>query len=161
VPSEAQWCSLCFADLREPVRERSAAPAYSETADEQVPVSVAAHNGASSMHSAASPDALLGLTHPDPDENPPVGEGAEVSDPAEARWPCLTCDEKVPLSLDVCPSCGAGFLAGSTTVASTRLPVVGDIGKMSRTQRLLVGCGIGLVVMVLLIILATIGGHVF
>jgi hypothetical protein len=39
------------------------------------------------------------------------------------------------------------------------LPVVGDLQRLSRNQRLALGCGMCVAVMILLVVLATIGGH--
>jgi uncharacterized OB-fold protein len=164
VPSEAQWCSLCFADLREPtpVREQVSVPAAPDSAEAPVPAAVAA-----TVNGRPDPDALLGL--PTPAERPtsdqrPAAQGSEAaaadSDEAEAvTWPCARCGEQVAMSLDVCPTCGAGFLEGASTTVSVHLPVVGDMNKLSRTQRLLVGVVIAVVVMIVLVLLATIGGH--
>jgi hypothetical protein len=91
---------------------------------------------------------------------PSAGQEALRTAP-EAKWPCLPCGESVPLSLDACPSCGGGFLAGSTTAPAVKLPGVGDITTLSRTQRLMVGLGIAVVVMLVLVLIATIGGHLF
>jgi hypothetical protein len=156
VPPEAQWCSLCFADLREPVPV-------------PVPVAVAA-NGAAAAASVNA-DALLGLPErpaeplasdllTEGDDRPAEGGDAPIDGKGAVTWPCHRCGEQVEMSLDSCPSCGTGFLAGSTAVPSTRLPVVGDIGRMSRTQRLVVGFVIAVVVMIILVVLATIGGHI-
>jgi RNA polymerase subunit RPABC4/transcription elongation factor Spt4 len=153
VPTEAQWCSLCFADLREPapVREPVSVPAAPAEAIAAAPSSVA----------RTDPDVLLGLPERPSHDVPEVVAPAAAA-PAEAvevKWPCSRCGEQVPLSLDTCPACGSGFLAGATTTASVRLPVVGDIQRLSRTQRLVFGLGISLIVMVVLVLLATIGGH--
>jgi hypothetical protein len=78
-----------------------------------------------------------------------------------ATWPCPRCGAKVALSLDACSECGAGFLSGATATAAARLPLVGDMGKMSQGQRLLVGVGISVVLMTLFVLLAAIGGHLF
>lgn len=162
VPSEAQWCSLCFADLREPVpvREQVSVPAAPDPEATTAAVVAAPTNG------RPSPDALLGL----PEPAPVVVSDAAADDTAEASalqpqeraaatWPCGRCGEQVAMSLDVCPTCGAGFLEGATGPVSVHLPVVGDMGKMSRSGRLMVGAVISIVVMIVLVLLATIGGH--
>lgn len=162
VPSEAQWCSLCFVDLREPTpaRERVSVPAARSAAEAPAPAAATAlTNGA-----RPDPDALLGL--PAPAEVSVPTEAAEDTSteagaPEEAKWPCLRCGEQVPISFDACHACGAGFLAGSTATPSARLPIVGDIGRLSRSQRLALGFGVSILVVVLLVLLATIGGHLF
>jgi hypothetical protein len=65
------------------------------------------------------------------------------------------------MALDACSSCGAGFLAGAVSSKPVRLPVVGDVSKMSTAQRLAMGIGIGLAVMVVLVGLAFVGGQLF
>jgi hypothetical protein len=65
------------------------------------------------------------------------------------------------MSLDSCSSCGAGFLAGTADRLSAKLPVVGDVAKMSAGQRwMVIGAG-GVLFMLLLILIATLGGHLF
>jgi hypothetical protein len=135
-----------------------------EAAHAQVPVSVAARNGGAapaSPSSASSPDALLGLPEAAAEDDQAVADPTEVKDPAEAMWPCLTCGEQVPLSLDECPACGAGFLAGSTTIASTKLPVVGDVRKMSSNQRLLAGLAVAAGFSLIVFVVAVVATHVF
>jgi hypothetical protein len=157
VPAEAQWCSLCFADLREPtpVRERVSVPAASAAALAEVPVAASpAPNGV-----RPDPDALLGLPPAGADDAAESTAEEDAEAPQEPKWPCLTCGEQVPISFDACHSCGAGFLAGSTRQPSARLPVVGDLQRLSRNQRLALGCGMCVAVMILLVVLATIGGH--
>lgn len=65
----------------------------------------------------------------------------------------------MPLSLDACEDCGAGFLSGATAATATHIPLVGDVGKLSQGQRLLVGVGVALVLMILFVIVFAIGGH--
>jgi predicted RNA-binding Zn-ribbon protein involved in translation (DUF1610 family) len=79
---------------------------------------------------------------------------------AEATWPCPRCGEQVAISLDSCQSCGAGFLSGASTAMSARLPVVGDMAKMSQGQRLLVAAGISAALIVVLVVVAFVIGHV-
>jgi hypothetical protein len=167
VPTEAQWCSLCYADLREPspARERvsvPAAPDGSAAAPEPVAAALAAAQPSTGLR--PDPDAILGLPTKSADLDAPQdaqrGDGAEDEAP-EKTWPCTRCGEQVVMSLDACHACGSGFLAGASTPASVHLPVVGDIERLSRSQRLLAGLGVSLVVIVVLVVLATIGGHIF
>jgi hypothetical protein len=67
----------------------------------------------------------------------------------------------VPLALDECPDCGAGFLSGLTQATNTKLPIVGDVRRMSQGQRLLIGAGISIVLMALFVIVLEVGGHLF
>lgn len=174
VPTEAQWCSLCYADLREPspARERVSVPAAPDVSAAEPVVAAVAAGAAGTPHRElrADPDAILGLparapvagseqpTEPAP-ATQSAAEAAQAA-PPEKTWPCTRCGEAVAMSLDVCPACGSGFLAGATS-GSVHLPVVGDIERLSRTQRLLAGLGVSLVVIVVLVLLATIGGHIF
>jgi hypothetical protein len=163
VPGDAQWCSLCFTDLREPAPVVSPEPA---AAPEPEPVGVAAAPGAvaaavggtatSSAARAAAADALLATATTAPVADAEVGAGGGGK---PVTWPCQACGETVAIELDACPSCGSGFLSGASSEVSVRLPVLGDIGGLSRSQRLLAGLGVSLVVMVILVLLATIGGH--
>jgi hypothetical protein len=63
------------------------------------------------------------------------------------------------MSLDECPECGAGFLAGLAQTTNTKLPIVGDVGRMSQGQRLLIGGVISIVLMVLFVMVLEIGSH--
>jgi hypothetical protein len=67
----------------------------------------------------------------------------------------------VPLELDACGDCGAGFLSGASAAAAARLPVVGDMGRMSQGQRLMVGAGIAVIVILAFFVLAEIATHLF
>lgn len=62
------------------------------------------------------------------------------------------------MSSDACGLCGAGFLSGATTMLNARLPVVGDLGRMSQGQRLLVAAGISVIFMIVLVAIFAIGG---
>jgi hypothetical protein len=167
VPSDAQWCSLCFADLREPapVRERVSVTAAAADAEPSADQAAAALNGA-----RPDPDALLGLSSSpaaatETAEAPVSGISAvpalAKTPPEAAKWPCGRCGAKVPISMDDCPSCGAGFLSGASSPMSSRLPLVGDVGRFSRNQRIGLGFGFAIVLMVVLVALLTIGGHIF
>lgn len=89
----------------------------------------------------------------------PAPVGTAVA--SESLWPCPRCGASVPISMDSCPDCGAGFLSGLAKSTSTKLPLVGDVGRMSQGQRLLIGAGISVVLMVVFVLLAEIGGHLF
>jgi ribosomal protein L40E len=158
VPPAAQWCSLCYADLREPVpvREPVTVP---ETPSAPLDAAVlaptvvqAVQPQAPSVPSPAEPAA-------DPITSPSEGKhAAAVGD--TLGWPCPRCGAQVPISLDACNSCGERFLAGATS-ATVRVPVLGDVGALSRTQRLMFGAGIAIAVMVVLVLLATLAVKLF
>jgi hypothetical protein len=137
VPDQAQWCSLCYADLRPPAPVRE-------------PVSVPA--GPSTPAGVADPAAADAPAQPARTPQPPR---------QEPRWPCPRCGVSVLMSLEACPDCGAGFLAGATDTTATRLPLVGDVQRMNHGQRLLVGGAISIVLMVVFVLIAEIGGHIF
>jgi hypothetical protein len=80
---------------------------------------------------------------------------------AESTWPCPRCGERVALSMDVCESCGAGFLAGVSTKVSARVPLIGDMTQLSSGQRWLVAMGFSVALIVVFVLLAFIVGEVF
>jgi len=84
-----------------------------------------------------------------------------MGSPKQASWPCPRCGAQVPLELDACTDCGASFLAGATARTSTKLPVVGDIGRMSQGQRLMMGVGAAVVIMMVFFVVVEIASHVF
>ncbi len=81
----------------------------------------------------------------------PRGTGVAPID--GATWPCTTCGAANGLDRDSCAACGAGFLSAlkATEEPLLVLPVVGDLGALSRAQRL--GLAAGVVVAVLLLVL--------
>lgn len=150
VPAAAEWCSLCFADLRQPapVREPVSVPASVPGAPPAV-----AEAAALASPTAAVASAAVSLPSPRSTVATPVGD--------KARWPCPRCSELVALSLDACETCGAGFLAGATTAALARLPVIGDVGQLTSSQRLLFAGAVAFAVTVVLLLLATLGAKLF
>lgn len=76
-------------------------------------------------------------------------------------WPCPRCGAKVPMDMDFCNECGAGFLSGVANGSSVRLPVVGEVKSMSSTQRLLMGMLVAIALMAAIVALGYIGGHLF
>jgi hypothetical protein len=104
----------------------------------------------------ASPGSVDGSPLPtDPAAAPaaPVAPAAE-----EPMWPCPGCGTSVPMSLDHCNSCGAGFLAGASDGNTVRVPLIGDVSKISSGQKLGLGIAVAIGLMLLILILATIGG---
>jgi hypothetical protein len=79
----------------------------------------------------------------------------------ESTWPCPRCGERVALSVDVCGSCGAGFLAGVSTKVSAHVPLIGDMTQLSSGQRWLVAMGFSVALIVVFVLLAFIVGEVF
>lgn len=80
----------------------------------------------------------------------PVPAATEAAPGTEATWPCTRCDTANPLSAAVCSRCGGGFLAGirDNEQPLLVLPIVGDLGAMSRGRRL--GLALALVAAVVL-----------
>jgi hypothetical protein len=62
------------------------------------------------------------------------------------------------MSLDYCNSCGAGFLAGASDGNTVRVPLFGEVSKISSGQKLGLGIGVALGLMLVIVVLATIGG---
>jgi ribosomal protein L40E len=157
----ATWCSLCYADLRHPIETPVAsAPAVthaavSAAAKAEIPIAPTAAAAMRATVTAASADVLDAATPLPTDDHP-----LHVAAPAPT-WPCPRCGARVSMELDSCDSCGAGFLAEtSSTSVSMKLPVVGDLNRLSKGQRLVVAIGFAVVMMVLFVLLAEIGGHI-
>ncbi|MCU1692055.1 MAG: hypothetical protein JWM64_1146 [Frankiales bacterium] len=137
VRPDAPWCTQCYADLRAP------APALLPV---QTPAPAVLSVQAPAP--ASSPAAPVALRAPAPAPSP----AAPVSPAAPgACWPCSTCGAANGLDRDTCAACGAGFLSAlrATEEPLLVLPVVGDLGAMSRAQRL--GLAAAVVVAVLLL----------
>lgn len=130
----APWCTLCYADLR---------PAPAPTPD-PVPEPVL----------AVPPSASYGVPAADPLSAPLAGPAGPTAGP-DPTWPCTTCGAANPLTLSACAGCGAGFLAGlrDTDGPLLELPVVGDLGALSRGQRLGLAAGVVLAVVALVALL--------
>jgi RNA polymerase subunit RPABC4/transcription elongation factor Spt4 len=169
VPEDARWCTLCFADQREPAAVPTSDPvvvADVEVPDQAETLLVGAGDGLLVAGDAVS--ALVAATDPAEAAELPASVPAPAASTApprgasgEVRWPCNSCDEHVPMSLDACPMCGSPFLSGAKETPSMEIPMVGDLGRMSRTQRLVFGIVVAMGVMVVLIVGAAIIGHIF
>jgi ribosomal protein S27AE len=127
---------LCFADLRSPAPVR-----------EPVTVPAAAEAGSDGTAQSAPVKPAVARTPRPPQQ--------------ETRWPCPRCGADVLMSLDSCPDCGAGFLAGATVETRSHLPLVGDMRLMSQAQRLMVGLAVSVLLMIGFVLVAEIGGHIF
>lgn len=113
---DALWCGQCHADLRPPPPPPTApAPA--------------------AVYGVAAGDPL---TQPLLDLLPVPPVPTEGSEGSEPTWPCVRCETANPLSASVCTGCGAGFLAAVRDAEAPLLvlPVVGDLGAMSRGGRI-------------------------
>ena len=138
----APWCTLCYADLRVPV-----------------PAASIAEYGASSVDIAQFPAAPESLP-PDPILDAPVDRAAPIARVQTAGWPCLGCGATVPMADDACPDCGRPFLPADD-MPSLALPVVGDLVRLDRGQRIAVTAVVALLAVGLFVALAFIGGSIF
>jgi RNA polymerase subunit RPABC4/transcription elongation factor Spt4 len=131
----APWCTLCHADLR-------AAPAPAPAPAFDPLTAPAPELGLPAAHTPPAPTPPASTTGP----ASPTGPGG-----AEACWPCTRCGAAVPLAVDACPSCGAGFLAGLREAEAPllELPGVGDLTRRSRGTRMLLAFGVVLLVVAL------------
>lgn len=98
---------------------------------------------------------------PEPVLAAPAPDGAT---PAPARvpggWPCSGCGASNPVELDACAACGLGFLSGlkKTEPPLLVLPVVGDLTKLSRAQRLGAAGAVVLAIVLLTVLVSLLFG---
>jgi hypothetical protein len=166
----AQWCTLCFADLR----PREPEPASTSQPSDIVSGLLAAFDP------LTAPLALLERDgHDHAEVGAPagvVGEGSEgagalvrdasvrdgaVEDAsvqaALAGWPCLTCGAIVQLELSACTACGAGFMtAGPGHRASGGRGLMSAATDKKAQLRIMIG-GAGLICVMILVVLFVIG----
>jgi hypothetical protein len=162
-PETVPWCSLCYADLRPVPAAAVPAPRHVATEDTQA--------AASGALEASAPDPLTApistLLEPpaDPlDALDAVTEALPGVVDAEldaASWPCSRCGAHVPLLLDACGECGAGFLAGAIPPPTMSVPIVGDVTRLSKVQRFALAAGLATGIVVVFLVLATVVGAVF
>ena len=138
------WGTLCYADLRPPAPAPEPEPAAAEPV-----VPAVAHP----LMPESGPGVPPG---PDPLTGPLEGAAAPVEGPS---WPCSSCGAVNPMASDVCAVCGQHFLAGVRDESPLlELPVVGDITRLGRGQRIAVAFGVVLAVVVLTMLLGLIFG---
>jgi hypothetical protein len=169
-PETVPWCSLCYADLRSV--PAAAVPATRNVASVDVPPAApGTHSDAAQdpltapistlLGPSAEPTAPAAAAAPEP--SPDAAETLPgVVDPqlAAASWPCARCGAKVPLLLDVCDECGAGFLAGAIPPPRMSLPIVGDVQRLSKVQRFALAAGLAFAFIAVLLVLVTIAAAV-
>lgn len=137
VRSEAQWCTLCFTVLREPeVAKPAAAP-------EPAPVAPAAP-----LDPLTSPLAFVTEPHAAPGSAVPHESVARTAEGAQAQWPCTICHAESPVEAATCIHCGSAFLAAAAANLAVRLPLIGDITRLTRTQRALAALGVVIALLV-------------
>ena len=134
---DAPWCTLCYADLR-PALAPAPAPAPA-LAPPPLPARL-----------APIPPAYAAL-----DLDPLTAPLDALAEKPVSRWPCATCGAANDLTHSACAGCGAGFLAGLREAEGPllELPVVGDLGALSRAQRLGLAAGVVLAVIALVALL--------
>ena len=135
----AQWCGLCFADLRPgPPPEPTEAPT-------EAPAEPAAEPTAGTAAGTAA--------------EPAAGTATPLHRPDRVTWPCGGCGASVDVALDACPVCGLAFLGAlRSTGDGVRFPVVGDVGRLSERGRIVLGASVGLILGFALVILTALLG---
>ena len=135
---DAPWCTLCYADLRPKPEPEPAQPAVPPTT---APATAAYGPPAADPLTQPLLDFLP--KHARPDVQLPPAEPGTTQPPGELSWPCTECASPNPLSSSSCGVCGAGFLAKVAEAGrpSLVLPVIGDLGRLSRGQRMAAAFG--------------------
>lgn len=160
LPADAQWCGLCWADLRPPPPPPPAAPpAYGAAPGAGAPALRAAP--AAYGDPLTSPLEHLQPSGPAaPSPLAATGPGAVTragADPGAApAWPCTRCGAANPLEADACLACSAPFLAAERRGARgvLVLPLVGDVMALGRSQRLLLATAVAIAIIALTALLA-------
>jgi uncharacterized membrane protein YvbJ len=96
---------------------------------------------------------------PDPILDAPLATALPVARRELTTWPCAGCGTHVPMADDVCDNCGASFLPSDPGL-NLSLPVVGNLGRLDKSQRLVVMIGGVFVVMVLFLVVAFVLGSI-
>jgi hypothetical protein len=143
----AQWCGLCYTDLRPaPVPAAPAQPA-TEVVPPQRPAA------APVVHPATGAQPTVSTTIP-PAVHPTA---AGATRPA---WPCSGCGASVDVELDACSACGAPFLSALRHLSSgIELPVIGNLGRFSDRSRVVLGAAAGLLIAFVLVVLTALLGR--
>jgi hypothetical protein len=164
-PETVPWCSLCYADLR-PV-PAAAVPAPRHVATEDNPTAVTGRLEDPAADPLTAPiSTLLELpTVPTVPIEAVEAAGEQLPGVVEpvldaATWPCSRCGAHVPLALDACDECGAGFLAGAIPPPTMSVPIVGDVSRLSKAQRFGLAAGLAAGIIVVFLALATVVGAV-
>jgi hypothetical protein len=132
----APWCTQCWTDLR---------PAPEPAPAVEAPVVSPA------VAQPAGPVAVV---------QPPEAAVTEDDDAPAVTWPCSRCGQANALELSACSACGSGFLAAvrSDDPPLLVLPVVGDVGRLSKGQRYGLSAGIAFLAVLLVVVLGLIFG---
>jgi RNA polymerase subunit RPABC4/transcription elongation factor Spt4 len=145
----AEWCTLCYADLRpkpepEPVAVSVLEPSYAATAAPAAPVDPLTAP-LSALEAAAL--AITNKTPPDPEADPSA---------APVGWPCSGCEAVVSFDEDACPTCGTRFLDGARG-APDLLDRIGPGGLPVSTQSLIIAGGAAAMIAVIVAAMYIIG----
>ena len=90
---------------------------------------------------------------------PSLRAPAPVATDGGPGWPCTTCGQDNPLQASACTACGLPFLGGrDAAVPRLALPVVGDLGRLSRGQRVVAAGAVLLLGVLLLLLLSAVAG---
>ena len=102
---------------------------------------------------------------PEPEPAPvPVVAAPRAPAPAatsdEPAWPCARCGAANSFALDACAACGSGFLSTlrESEAPLLEIPVVGDLTRMSRGQRIGLAFAVVLAVIALVAVLGLLFG---
>jgi hypothetical protein len=139
--SGAQWCTLCYADLR-PKPE-----------PEPVAVSTGGRSDVAGDTSNAPVSALEAAAQALARQGEP-GTAAEAAAPP-VGWPC-TCGEVVSFDEDECPTCGRKFLDGARGEPDL-LARIGPGGLPVKTQTLIIAGGAAAIIAIITAALYIIG----
>lgn len=133
--ADAPWCTLCYVDLRPKAALATPVPTV---------VPATATYGAPAGDPLTQP--LLAFLPPVPTQVPApaqvtpavVAVVVAVAGQVPVTWPCVQCGAANSMTLMACTDCGIDFLAAerSGNTPMLVLPIVGDIGKLSRGQRI-------------------------
>jgi RNA polymerase subunit RPABC4/transcription elongation factor Spt4 len=149
--SGAQWCTLCYADLRpkpepEPVAVSAGEPSYAEGATAAAPHPAPdAATPLSALEAAAQ--ALVRQAEPDAETDPST---------AAVGWPCTGCKAVVSFDDDACPTCGARFLDGAHGEPDL-LDRIGPGGLPVSTQTLIIAGGAAAMIAIIVAAMYIIG----
>jgi RNA polymerase subunit RPABC4/transcription elongation factor Spt4 len=154
----AEWCTLCYADLRpkpepEPVTVIAREPSYAAGAAPAAPVdpltaprpTLDSAAPLSALEAAAL--AITNKTAPDPEADPSA---------APVGWPCSGCEAVVSFDEDACPTCGTRFLDGARG-APDLLDRIGPGGLPVSTQSLIIAGGAAAMIAVIVAAMYIIG----
>ena len=124
VRAGADWCTLCYADLRPAPPPPPPPPPAPEPVAVAAPVPVAVSVAAGPDPLSASYDEVLGAAL----------AGTPLAGPPEPTWPCFDCGGANSYDETACTTCGAVFGA---RLADKRV----EVPRRKRIVRVLVGLG--------------------